>query len=53
MAASRGVSLTELLAELEDEDLDRVLYAMAVLKGRRSTSSGWPDDLWIRGSEPE
>ena len=49
----QGVSLSELLAELDGEDLDRVLYAMAVLKGRRSTSSGWPDDLWIRASEPE
>ena len=48
----QGVSLSELLA-LGGEDLDRVLYAMAVLKGRRSTSSGWPDDLWIRASEPE
>ena len=48
-----GVSLSELLAELDGEDLDRVLYAMAVLKGRRSTSSGWPDDLWRRASEPE
>ena len=49
----QGVSLSELLAELDGEDLDRVLYAMGVLKGRRSTSSGWPDDLWIRASEPE
>jgi hypothetical protein len=49
----RGVSLSELLVELDGEDLDRVLYAMAVLKGRRSTSSRWPDDLWIRASEPE
>ena len=48
----QGVSLSELLAELDGEDLDRVLYAMAVLKGRRSTSSGWPDDLWIRASIP-
>jgi hypothetical protein len=49
----QGVSLTELLTQLDGEDLDRVLCAIAVLKRRRSTSSGSPDDLWIRASEPE
>jgi hypothetical protein len=49
----QGVSLTELLTELDGEDLDRVLCAITVLKGRRGTSSGSPDDLWIRASEPE
>ena len=49
----QGVSLSELLAELDGEDLDRVLYAIAVLKRRRSASPGSPDDLWIRAAEPE
>jgi len=43
-----GVSLSELLAELDGEDLDRVLEAIAVVKRRRITSAGSPDDLWIR-----
>ena len=33
----QGVSLSELLAELDGEDLDRVLWAIAVVKRRRST----------------
>ena len=49
----RGVSLSELLAELDGEDLDRVLDAIAVVKRRRSTIQGSPDDLWIRAAEPE
>jgi hypothetical protein len=49
----QGVSLSELLAELDGEDLDRVLEAIAVVKRRRITSAGSPDDLWIRASEPD
>ncbi len=49
----QGVSLSELLAELGGEDLDRVLDAIAVVKRRRSTIQGSPDDLWIRAAEPE
>ena len=48
----QGVSLTEMLAELDGEDLDRVLYAIAVLKRRQSASLG-SHDLWIRAAEPE
>jgi hypothetical protein len=46
------VSLSELLAELDGEDLDRVLSAIAVVKGRQIASPGSPDDLWIRAAEP-
>ena len=46
----QGVSLSELLAELDDEDLDRVLYAIAVLERRQSASPGSPDDLGIRAA---
>jgi hypothetical protein len=35
------------------EDLDRVLYAIAVVKRRRIGIPGTPDDLWIRAAEPE
>jgi len=35
---------------LDGEDLDCVLEAIAVVK-RRITSSGSPDDLWIRAAE--
>ena len=49
----QGVSLSKLLAELDGEDLDRVLYAIAVLKRRQSASPGSPDDLWIRAAEPD
>ena len=49
----QGVSLDELLGELDGEDLDRVLEAIAVVKRRRITSSGSPDDLWIRAAEPD
>jgi hypothetical protein len=31
----------------------RVLYAIAVVKRRRSTTQASPDDLWIRVAEPE
>ena len=36
----QGVSLSELLAELDGEDLDRVLEAIAVVKRRPITSAG-------------
>jgi hypothetical protein len=49
----QGVSLSELLAELDGEDLDRVLEAIALVKQRRSTIQGSPDDLWIRAAEPD
>ena len=49
----QGVSLSELLAELDGEDLDRVLYAIAVVKRRQITIPGSPDDLWIRAAEPD
>jgi len=49
----QGVTLTELLAELDGEDLDRVLYAIAVVKRRRIAIPGTPDDVWIRAAEPE
>jgi hypothetical protein len=49
----QGVTLTELLAELDGEDLDRVLYAIAVVKRPRAGIPGTPDDLWIRAAEPE
>ena len=45
----QGVSLSELLAELDGEDLDRVLYAIAVLKRRPSAS---PRSPAISGSAP-
>jgi hypothetical protein len=49
----RGVSLSELLAGLDGEDLDRVLEAIALVKRRRSANQGSPDDLWIRAAEPD
>jgi hypothetical protein len=49
----QGVSLGELLAELDGEDLDRVLEAIALVKRRRSANQGSPDDLWIRAAEPD
>ncbi|HWJ50192.1 MAG TPA: hypothetical protein VNR42_04170 [Solirubrobacteraceae bacterium] len=39
---AQGVLLSELLAEFDGEDLDRVLYAMAVLKRRPSASPKSP-----------
>jgi hypothetical protein len=36
---------------LDGEDLDCVFEAIAVVKRRRITSSGSPDDLWIRAAE--
>ena len=45
----QGVSLSELLAELDGEDLDRVLYAIAVVKRRQSAS---PDPPTISGYAP-
>lgn len=49
----QGVSLTELLDELDGEDLDRVLQAIAMAKRRQLTIGGSPEDLWIRAAEPE
>ena len=46
---AQGVLLSELLAELDGEDLDRVLYAIAVLKRRPSAS---PRSPAIPGSAP-
>jgi hypothetical protein len=51
--SEEGVSLSELLAELEGEDLDRVLQAIAMVKRRRLTIPESPRDLWIRAAEPE
>jgi hypothetical protein len=48
-----AVSLSELLAGLNGEDLDRVLDAIAVLKRRRITIPGSAGDLWIRAAEPK
>jgi hypothetical protein len=47
------VTLSELLAELDGEDLDRVLQAIAMVKRRRLTTQELPADLWIRAAEPE
>jgi hypothetical protein len=47
------VTLSELLAELDGEDLDRVLQAIAMVKRRRLTTQDLPADLWIRAAEPE
>jgi len=47
------VSLSELLQELDGEDLDRVLQAIAMTKRRQLTSQETPADLWIRAAEPE
>ena len=49
----QGVSLNELLLELDGEDLDRVLQAIAMAKRRRLTVQGSAADLWIRAAEPE
>jgi hypothetical protein len=49
----QAVSLSELLAGLDGEDLDRVLEAIALVKRRRSANQGSPDDLWIRAAEPD
>jgi len=49
----QGVSLTEMLAELDGEELDRVLHAIAVVKRRRITIPGSPDDPWIRAADPD
>jgi len=49
----QGVSLSELLAELDGEDLDRAPDAIALLKRRRSPTHGSPDDLWTRAAEPD
>jgi hypothetical protein len=47
------VTFSELLAELDGEDLDRVLQAIAVVKRRRLTTQELPADLWIRAAEPD
>ena len=49
----QDVSLTELLHELDGQDLDRVLQAVAKAKQRQLTSHGSPADLWIRAAESE
>ena len=49
----QDVSFSELLDELDGEDLDRVLQAIAMAKGRQLTRQGSPADLWIRAAEPE
>lgn len=49
----QGVSLSEPLAELDGGDLDRVLYAIAVVKRRRIAIPASPDDLWIRAAAPD
>jgi hypothetical protein len=49
----QGVSLSELLRELDGEDLDRVLQAIAMLKRRQLTIEATAADLWIRAAEPE
>jgi hypothetical protein len=48
----QGVSLSEVLGELDGEDLDRVLYGIAVVKRSPIAIPGTPDDLWIRAAEP-
>jgi hypothetical protein len=48
-----GLSLSELLAELDGEDLDRVLQAIAMVKRRRFANPESPRDLWIRAAERE
>jgi hypothetical protein len=50
---NQDVSLNELMAELDGEDLDRVLQAIAMVKRRQLTTPEWPADLWIRAAEPE
>jgi hypothetical protein len=49
----QGVSLSDLLAELDREDLDRVLQAIGMIKRRQLAIRGSPEDLWIRASEPD
>jgi hypothetical protein len=49
----QGVSLSDLLAELDGEDLDRVLQAIAMIKQRQLTTPAMPEDLWIRAAEPD
>jgi hypothetical protein len=48
----QGVPLSDLLAELEGEDLDRVLQAIAMVERRQLTVPESPEDLWIRAAEP-
>jgi hypothetical protein len=47
------VSLSELLAELDGEDVDRVLQAIAMVNRRQLTTPESPRDLWIRAAEHE
>jgi hypothetical protein len=47
------VSLSELLAELDGEDLDRVLQAIAMVKRRELRLDKSQRDLWIRAAKPE
>jgi len=48
-----GVALRELLVELDGEDLDRVLQAVAMVKRRQVVVEDLPADLWIRAAEPD
>lgn len=47
------VALSDLLGELDGEDLNRVLEAIAVLKRRKLGNQASPADLWIRAAEPD
>ena len=49
----QAVSLSELLFELDGEDLDRVLQAVVMVKRRQVTTPEQPADLWICAAEPE
>ncbi len=50
--SEQGVLLGELLHELDGEDLDRVLQAIAMIKRRQVMIQESPADLWIRAAEP-
>lgn len=51
--SDQNVLVSDLLLELDGEDLDRVLEAIAVLKRRQLTIPTSRADLWIRASEPD
>jgi hypothetical protein len=44
--------LIELLAELDGEDLDRVLQAVAMVRRRQLSAQEWSADLWRRAANP-
>jgi hypothetical protein len=48
----QNVLLSEVLLELDVEDLDRVLQAIATANRRQVMIGGSPDDLWIRAPNP-